>query len=91
MKRKILYLITIFLCVLFLGGCVGGYYHGVRGPGFYHSTYGHGWGGGHYRAMHAVDTARTIDAIDTIDTIETIDAMDSMDMDMDMGMPDIDF
>ena len=82
MKLKILHLTGIFICVLFVNSCGGPYYStGVRGRsvGFYHSTYGHGWGGGYYDAIDTVDT------MDTIDTIDTMDAMDSM------GMPDIDF
>ena len=85
MKRKILRLTGIFICVLLLSSC-GGPYRGthVRGSSsFYHSTYGHGWGGGYYYDRR--------DAIDTIDTVDTIDAIDTMDAMDGMGMPDMDF
>ena len=107
MKHTKIYFIGISLCALFINGCAGSYYTDGRrsGPTFYHSSYSHGWGRGHYRAM---DTARTIDTINTIDTIDTINTIDTIDtidtiggMDrgmggmggmggMDMGMPDFD-
>ena len=91
MKLKFTILAVITLCILWLSACGGsGYYRGVRphvGFGFYHSTYGHGWGGGYYRGYDAGAS----DAVETIDTIDTMDTIDSMGMpDMDMG-PDIDF
>ena len=84
---------AILALALILGGCTG--YSGSVQPsvgiGFYHSTFGHGWGGGYYRGYD--DGA--YDAMDTIDTIDTMDAIDSMgvpDMDMDMGPAmDLDF
>jgi len=73
MNLKKIYLAAIIISLLFVTGCGRHYYsRGVRGGGFYHSTYGHGWGGGYY---HVIDRA---DAIDTIDTIYIIDTIDSM-------------
>jgi len=77
---------------LFAYGCSGagsGRIHTSVGLGFYHSTYGHGWGSGYYRGYDhgAIDAADTIDAIDASDSI---DSMGMPDMDMDMG-PDMDF
>ena len=91
MKLKTKHLMIIIACVLFVNSCGGAYYsRGVRpsvGVGFYHSTYGHGWGGGYYRGYNT----GVADTVETVDTIETMDAIDSMGMpDMDMG-PAIDF
>ena len=75
-----------------VGGCSGagtGRIHTSVGLGFYHSSFGHGWGNGYYRGYDR----GVIDAADTIDAIDASDAIDSMgmpDMDMELG-PDIDF
>ena len=82
---------AVAISLLLLTGCGGAYYSsGARpsvGFGFYHSTYGHGWGSGYYRGYNT----GVADTVETVDTIETMDAIDSMGMpDLDMG-PAIDF
>lgn len=88
MKIGIKYLTIAVAGALLINGCGGSsHYRGVRphvGFGFYHSTFGHGWGGGYYRGYNT----GVNDAVETMDTMETMDAMGMPDMDMG---PAIDF
>ena len=92
MKRRVTPWALLVLSLLFLQGCGGSGSYRTVGPsvgvglGFYHSTYGHGWGSGYYRGYdHG-----TVDAIDTIDAVDSLDAGGMGMPDMDMG-PAMDF
>jgi hypothetical protein len=95
MKLKAERWAVITVGALFVSSCGGGaYYSGDVGPsvgsGFYHSTYGYGWGGGYYRGYDR-GVSDTVDTVETVETVEALDAIDTMGMpDMDIG-PDIDF
>ena len=84
MKHQAMFRTIIAISILLISGCGGtGYGGGVRptvGLGFYHGTYGHGWGGGYYRGYDR----------GVSDTVDTLDAVEIMDAPADMGMPDMD-